>query len=75
MGNHPLPGYGSVTSGDRLVRTRLLGGVGAGGEIPPATRLAFLSIHGEVRELLAVERLRDERMPTEHAIIVIEGIN
>jgi hypothetical protein len=39
MGNHPLPGYGSVTSGDRLVRTRLLGGVGAGGEIPLATRL------------------------------------
>ena len=25
--------------GNRLVRTRLLGGVGAGGERPPATRL------------------------------------
>jgi hypothetical protein len=40
MGNHPLPGYGSVTSGNRLVRTRLPGGVGAEGEIPPATRFA-----------------------------------
>lgn len=39
MGEHSLPGYGSVVSGNRLVRTRLLGGVGAGGERPPATRL------------------------------------
>ena len=38
MGKHPLPGYGSVAHGNRLVRTRMLGGVGAGGEIPPATR-------------------------------------
>ena len=42
MGKHPLPGYGSVASGNRLVRTRMLGGVGAGGEIPPATRLCLL---------------------------------
>ena len=41
MGTHPLPGYGSVAHGNRLVRTRMLGGVGAGGEIPPATRLTF----------------------------------
>ena len=40
MGKHPLPGYGSVAHGNRLVRTRMLGGVGAGGEIPPATRLS-----------------------------------
>ena len=40
MGKHPLPGYGSVAHGNRLVRTRLLGGVGAGGENPPATRLS-----------------------------------
>lgn len=33
------PGYGSVASGNSLVRTRMLGDVGAGGEIPPATRL------------------------------------
>ena len=39
MGKHPLPGYGPVTHGNRLVRTRMPGGVGAGGEIPPATRL------------------------------------
>jgi hypothetical protein len=39
MGKHPLPGYGPVAHGNRLVRTRMLGGVGAGGEIPPATRL------------------------------------
>jgi hypothetical protein len=38
MGKHPLPGYGSVAFGKRLVRTRMLGVVGAGGEIPPATR-------------------------------------
>jgi len=39
MGTYPLPGYGSVALGNRLVRTRMPGGVGAGGEIPPATRL------------------------------------
>ena len=43
MGKHPLPGYGPVTHGNRLVRTRMPGGVGAGGEIPPATRLAFIN--------------------------------
>jgi hypothetical protein len=42
VGKHPLPGYGSVASGNRLVRTRMPGGVGAGGENPPATRLAIL---------------------------------
>ena len=40
MGENSLPNYGSVVSVNRLVRTRLLGGVGAGGEKPPATRLA-----------------------------------
>ena len=35
VGEHPLPRYGSVASGNRLVRTRMLGGVGAGGERPP----------------------------------------
>ncbi len=39
-GKHPLPGYGSVASGKRQVRTRMLSVVGAGGEKPPATRLA-----------------------------------
>ena len=34
MGKHPLPGYGSVASGNRLVRTRMLGGVGAGERFP-----------------------------------------
>jgi len=51
VGKHPLspsrgygtgPGYGSVALGNRLVRTRMPGGVGAGGEIPPATRLCKL---------------------------------
>ena len=41
-GKHSLPGYGSVTHGNRLVRTRMPGGVGAGGEIPPATRLGCI---------------------------------
>ena len=36
-----LPGYGPVTSLNRPVRTRMPGGVGAGGENPPATRLAI----------------------------------
>ncbi len=39
MGEHPLPGYGSVNSVKRLVRTRMLGVVGAGREKLPATRL------------------------------------
>lgn len=44
MGKHPLPGYGSVASGHRLVRTRMLDGVGAGGKIPPAARLGIVNI-------------------------------
>ena len=36
-----LPGYGAVAYGNRRVRTRLLGGVGAGGEKPPATRFEY----------------------------------
>jgi hypothetical protein len=36
-----LSGYGPMFYGNRQVRTRLLGGVGAGGEKPPATRLHF----------------------------------
>jgi len=31
VGEHPLPSYGSVDSVNRPVRTRMLGGVGAGG--------------------------------------------
>ena len=31
--------------GNRQVRTRLLGGVGAGGENPPATRLCVFCFH------------------------------
>ena len=38
VGEHSLPRYGAVALGNRLVRTRMLGGVGAGGEKPPATR-------------------------------------
>ncbi len=47
MGEDPLPGYGPVTSTNRPVRTRMPGGVGAGGEKPPATRLAknLLTLH------------------------------
>jgi hypothetical protein len=45
MGKHPLPGYGSVAFGKRQVRTRMLGVVGAGGENPPATRLANFCHH------------------------------
>ena len=33
-----MTGYGPSLFGNRLVRTRMLGGVGAGGEKPPATR-------------------------------------
>ena len=39
VGSHSLPGYGPVISVNRPVRTRMPGGVGAGGENPPATRL------------------------------------
>ena len=41
MGEHSLPGYGSVGSLNRLVRTRMLGGVGRAGEKPALTRFAF----------------------------------
>ncbi len=44
VGKHSLPGYGSVASGNRLVRTRLIGDVGAGEERPPATRLGSLCL-------------------------------
>ncbi len=39
---YTLSSYGSMFFGNRLVRTRMLGGVGAGGERPPATRLGRL---------------------------------
>src|SRR5665647_896 len=45
VGKHPLPGYGPVISVNRPVRTRMPGGVGAGGEKPPATRLGKLIDH------------------------------
>jgi hypothetical protein len=38
FGVHLLPDYGPVCSVKRPVRTRMRGVVGAGGEIPPATR-------------------------------------
>ena len=37
--NDSLPGYGPVVLMNRPMRTRLWGGVGAGGDPPPATRL------------------------------------
>ena len=44
VGEDPSPGYGPVTSSNRPVRTRMPGGVGAGGLRPPATRLGTLRI-------------------------------
>jgi len=38
MGENSLPRYGSVASGNRIVRTRLLCGVGRAGERPALTR-------------------------------------
>jgi len=35
VGKHPLPGYGSVAHGKRLVRTRMLGVVGGWGRKTP----------------------------------------
>ena len=40
VGEHSLSSYGSIGSVNRPVRTRMRGGVGAGGLKPPATRLA-----------------------------------
>jgi hypothetical protein len=40
VGKHPLPRYGAVAHGNRLVRTRMLGGVGRGREKLPLTRFA-----------------------------------
>jgi len=42
MGENSLPGYGPVGSLNRLVRTRMLGGVGRAGEKPALTRLAII---------------------------------
>ena len=44
VGEHSLSGYGPISSVNRPVRTRMRGGVGAGGAKPPATRLCVLSI-------------------------------
>ena len=51
VGEDSLPGYGPVTSSNRPVRTRMPGGVGAGGLRPPATRLGhhFLVAHRLIR--------------------------
>ena len=43
VGEHSLPGYGPVSLVNRPVRTRMPGGVGAGGEIPPASALVSAS--------------------------------
>jgi len=55
MGEHSLPGYGPVGFVKRPVRTRMPGVVGAGGEKPPATRLAdswlFLSFVSDIDSL------------------------
>jgi hypothetical protein len=45
VSSHSLPDYGPVISVNRPVRTRMPGGVGAGGENPPATRLALLILN------------------------------
>ena len=45
VGEDPLPGYGPVILSNRPVRTRMPGGVGAGGEKPPATRLGIAFPH------------------------------
>ena len=42
VGKHPLPRYGAVAHGNRLVRTRMPGGVGRGREKLPLTRFAEL---------------------------------
>jgi hypothetical protein len=42
---------GPVVFVNRLVRTRMLGGVGAGGEKPPATRLGNLSQRNQCQRL------------------------
>ncbi len=44
VGEHSHPGTGPVSLVNRPVRIRMPGGVGAGGEIPPATRLSGYSI-------------------------------
>ncbi|MDY6973489.1 MAG: hypothetical protein SV775_14360, partial [Thermodesulfobacteriota bacterium] len=41
--DYSIPDYGPVSSVKRPVRTRMRGVVGAGGEKPPATRLANIS--------------------------------
>ena len=41
VGEHARPGYGPVIISKRPVRPRMRGVVGAGGEKPPATRLAL----------------------------------
>jgi len=44
VGENTLPGYGPVIMVKRPVRSRMQGVVGAGGEKPPATRLAVFSL-------------------------------
>ncbi|MEE9912999.1 MAG: hypothetical protein K4571_14900 [Deltaproteobacteria bacterium] len=50
VGEHSLPGYGVLNAVkdhlcERLVRTRMPGDVGAGGENPSTTRLCFSMVH------------------------------
>ena len=59
-----LADYGPLVFGNRPVRTRTPGGVGAGGEKPPATRLAirfesFVESDNALRSM-PVERQREE---------------
>ncbi len=53
FGVHLLPDYGPVCSVKRPVRTRMRGVVGAGGEIPPATRLAIRDSSLDLSQLIS----------------------
>jgi|GEM_PF-6359528 len=63
VGSHSLPGYGPVIFVNRPVRTRMPGGVGAGGEKPPATRLGLFSV-----------RIGVESRPANRALCLFKGL-
>jgi hypothetical protein len=57
VGENPLPGYGPVILSNRPVRTRMPGGVGAGGERPPATRLEIRLLVKHCLQLCPMSRV------------------
>ena len=68
-----MTGYGPSLFGNRLVRTRMLGGVGAGGEKPPATRLYLFGCSLRILNLLRERKGEQEMITADRYLFLYES--